>query len=182
MVRLIIFGLLSIPLIVLSRKSLINFRNHGFYRFFSWECILWLFVSNIQCWFVDPFGPRQVISWILLFASIYYVVAGIMLIKKMGKQKMSSGRDELYGFEKTTELIDNGIFRYIRHPLYGSLILLTWGIFLKNVSLPLLFVALASTVFLYFTALYDEKECIQFFDKQYKEYMKRTKMFVPFLF
>jgi protein-S-isoprenylcysteine O-methyltransferase Ste14 len=182
MEKLIIFGLLSIPLIFLSRKSLVNFGNHGFFRFFSWECILWLLVSNIQCWFEDPFGPKQVISWIFLIASIYYVVAGIILIKKIGMPQKSSEREELYGFEKTTELIDNGIFRYIRHPLYGSLILLTWGIFLKNVSFPLLFVALASTVFLYVTALYDEKECIQFFGRQYKEYMKRTKMFVPFLF
>jgi len=182
MEKLIIFGLLSIPLIFLSRKSLENFRNHGFYRFFSWECILWLLVSNIPFWFEYPFGPRQLISWILLIASIYYVVAGINLIKKIGKPKRSSEREELYGFEKTTELIDNGIFRYIRHPLYGSLILLTWGVYLKNVSLPLLFVALASTVFLYITALYDEKECIRFFGGQYKDYMKRTKMFVPFLF
>lgn len=182
MEKLIIFGLLSIPLIFLSRKSLVNFKNHGFYRFLSWECILWLLVSNIQFWFDDPSGSKQVISWILLIASIYYVVAGIILIKKIGKPKKSSEREELYGFEKTTELIDNGIFRYIRHPLYGSLILLAWGILLKKVSLPLLFVAFASTVFLYVTALYDEKECIQFFGKPYKEYMKRTKMFVPFLF
>ena len=106
----------------------------------------------------------KVISWILLIASIYYVVAGIILMNKIGKQKRAMRRN--YTDLKTTELIDNGIFRYIRHPLYGSLILLTWGIFLKNVSLPLLFVALASTVFLYVTALYDEKECIQFFGRQ----------------
>jgi len=182
MEKLIIFGTLSILVILVSWKSLKSHRNHGFYRFFSWECILWLLVSNIQFWFEDPFGLRQVISWILLFASIYYVVAGVILMKKIGKPKKSSEREELYGFEKTTELIDHGIFRYIRHPLYGSLMLLSWGIFLKNVSFPLFFVAMASTVFLYVTALYDEKECIQFFGTQYKQYMKRTKMFVPFLF
>ena len=182
MEKLIIFALLSIPLIFLSRKSLANFRNHGFYRFFSWECILWLLVSDIKYWFDDPFGFRQVISWILLVASIYYLVAGIILIKKVGKPKKNSEREELYGFEKTTELIDNGIFRYIRHPLYGSLILLTWGILLKHVTITLFFISLASTIFLYFTALFDEKECIGYFGGQYHQYMKRTKMFVPFLF
>jgi protein-S-isoprenylcysteine O-methyltransferase Ste14 len=182
MEKLIIFALFSIPVIFLSRKSLLHPGNHGFYRFFSWECILWLLVSNVQFWFDDPFAWKQVVSWILLFASVYYLLAGILLIRNIGKPQKSGDREELYGFEKTTELVDSGIFGYIRHPLYGSLILLTWGIFLKNATFPLLFVALASTAFLYVTALFDEQECILYFGRQYKEYMKRTRMFVPFLF
>lgn len=182
MEKLLFFGLLSIPLIILSWRSLFSTRNHGFYRFFSWECILWLLVSNFHYWFEDPFGIRQIISWTLLFVSFYFVVAGIMLMKNVGKPKKSKEREALFQFEKTTGLIDRGIFKYIRHPLYGSLILLTWGIYLKHVTIPLLLVALTSTVFFYFTALYDEKECIGYFGEKYSDYMKRSKMFVPFVF
>ena len=182
MEKLIIFGVLSIPVILLSWRSLFSYKNHGFYRFFSWECILWLLASNFRFWFEDPFIPRQIISWILLFSSVWYLLAGAILMKKFGKAQSSKDRESLFEFEKTTQLIDRGIFRYIRHPLYGSLILLTWGIFLKHMSVSLLFVALTSTIFLYFTAMFDEKECIQYFGEQYRQYMTRSKMFVPFLF
>jgi len=182
MEKLIFFCLLSIPVIVLSWRSLFSYQNHGFYRFFSWECILWLFVSNYQFWFENPFGLKQIISWLLLTVSIFYVVTGFILLRKIGKPIKSKEREALFQFEKTTELIDRGIFKYIRHPLYGSLILLTWAIFLKNTTVSLLLVSAVSTVFLYFTALFDEKECILYFGDKYRYYMKRSKMFVPLLF
>lgn len=59
--KLVIFGALTIPLLVVSRKSLLNLKSHGFYRFLSWECILWLAVSNTGFWFDEPFSPRQII-------------------------------------------------------------------------------------------------------------------------
>jgi protein-S-isoprenylcysteine O-methyltransferase Ste14 len=180
--RLFFFFILSIPIIVLSWRSLSSTRNHGFYRFFSWESILWLLVSNYQFWFEDPFGYKQLISWALLLISIVYVILGSILLNKIGKPNKSKEREALFQFEKTTELVDQGIFKYIRHPLYGSLIILTWGIFLKNTTIPLLLVSLVSTVFLYLTALFDEKECIDYFGTAYREYMKRSKMFIPFLF
>jgi len=116
-----------------------------------------------------------------LFISVYLVAAGALLLKREGKPISNRADKELFQFEKTSELIDRGIFGYIRHPLYSSLLFLTWGIFLKNVTIVLLFVALCSSVFLYFTALSDEKECIKFFGNQYSEYMKRTKRFIPFV-
>lgn len=78
--------------------------------------------------------------------------------------------------------MDKGIFKYIRHPLYSSLLFLTWGILLKNATIELSIAALISTIFLYFTAIYDEKECIMFFGNKYIDYMKRSKRFLPYIF
>ena len=181
MERIIVFGILSLPVIYLSWRTLFVVKSHGFYRFFSWECILWLFVSDYKLWFDDPFSIRQIFSWILLFVSVYMVIAGVALLKKKGKPLMNRDEKELFQFEKTTELIDQGIFNYIRHPLYSSLFFLTWGIFLKNTTTSLFFVALSSSLFLFFTAIFDEKECINFFGDKYVEYMKRSKRFIPFL-
>jgi protein-S-isoprenylcysteine O-methyltransferase Ste14 len=182
MERLIFFLVLSLPIILISRKSLTSFKNHGFYRFFAWECILWLFVSNIKFWFDHPFSLSQVISWILLLGSIYPVVAGTLLLKNKGKSMETREDKSLYNFEKTSELVDSGIYKYIRHPLYASLIGLTWGIFFKNTTPALMVVSLFSTVFLYITAKFDENECLVYFGEQYREYMKKTKMFFPFIF
>jgi len=177
----ILFGILSSPVIIISWRTLFNFRSHGFYRFFSWECIIWLFISNYRFWFDDPLSIQQVFSWIFLFASIYLVLSGVILLKTKGKPTKSRDESSLYQFEKTTELIDQGIFKYIRHPLYSSLLFLTWGIFLKNTTGLLFLIATLSTAFLFLTALLDEKECIRFFGEKYVDYMKRSKRFVPFI-
>lgn len=181
MVRYLVFGILSVPIIVLSWRTLFNIRSHGFYRFFAWECILWLLASNYKFWFDNPFSVKQILSWILLFYSIYPVVAGSVQLKKDGKPGSNRAEKALYAFEKTSKLVDTGIFKYIRHPLYSSLIFLTWGIFLKYPTGFLFVVALLSSAFLYLTAFFDEKECIQYFGDQYRDYMKRTKRFIPFL-
>jgi len=173
--------ILSLLLIVISWRTLFDTRRHGFYRFFSWECIIWLYVTNYKFWFIDPLGMKQILSWIFLFWSAYLVIAGALLLKKSGKPLQNRKENNLYQFEKTSELVDRGIFRYIRHPLYSSLLFLTWGIFLKNTSFPLLIVAVLSTVFIYITAIYDEKECIRFFGDHYREYMKSSKRFIPFI-
>ncbi len=102
-------------------------------------------------------------------------------MKRIGKADSNRKDDSLYNFEKTTKLIQTGIFKYVRHPLYGSLIFLTWGIFLKKLDLLLFIFSLISTIFLILTAVIEEKEDIKYFGNGYLEYMKRTKMFVPFL-
>jgi protein-S-isoprenylcysteine O-methyltransferase Ste14 len=181
-ISLLIFLLLSFPVIYISRKTILNIRSHGFYRFFSWECILWLLANNYSFWFTNPFSVKQIISWVLLIYSIYPLVAGVILLKKARSAKRKREETELYSFEKTTELIDTEIYRYIRHPLYSSLLFLTWGIYFKNATLILCLVAIASSIFLYITARMDEKECLAYFGEKYREYMKKSKMFVPYLF
>lgn len=182
MEKLIIFILLSIPVVIISWRSLFNFRSHGYYRFLSWECILWLFVLHYRYWFVNPLGILQIISWILLVLAAYFVIAGVLKMKRAGKASKYRDEKGLYQFERTTQLIDTGIFQYIRHPLYASLLYLTWGIFFKHASFAALPVSLLATFFLFITARYDEKECVAFFGDQYRDYMTRTRMFIPYVF
>jgi len=181
MVKIVVFIILSIPVVLVSWRSLWNIKSHGFYRFFSWECILWLFISNYKYWFVDALSVQQIVSWLLLVLSVYVLVAGIVLLRTRGKSKQSREDDTLHKFEKTTELVDTGIYNHIRHPLYASLLFLTWGICLKNITLPLFVISLFSSLFLYITARFDEKECIAYFGDKYQSYMKRSKMFIPYL-
>ncbi len=182
MKTLLLFVILSIPAILYSRRNLFLPKSHGFYRFFSWECIIWLFAVNVDYWFKNPFSISQIISWVLLCISGYLVIAGVIKMKREGKAGSGRKDETLYEFEKTTELIDSGIFRYIRHPLYSSLLFLTWGIFFKHATMLLLLIALLSSVFLYITALIEEKECLEVFGEKYRGYMKHTRRFVPFLF
>jgi protein-S-isoprenylcysteine O-methyltransferase Ste14 len=100
------------------------------------------------------------------------------------------GFSELRNFGKptgnldtTTSLVTSGIYKYIRHPLYGSLILFGTGCYFKNpnwlLATSLFFV---STVFFYATARAEEQENLLKFGEDYAVYIRRTKMFVPYLF
>lgn len=180
--NLILFGILSLPVIIVSWRSLFSLSNYGLYRFLSWECILWLLVNNYPNWFTDPLSTKQIISWFLLIISLYMILAGVIEIRRSGKQNKSRKGENLFHFEKTTKLIDCGIYRYIRHPMYSSLLFLSWGIYFKNPEIHLLAVAALSSVFLIVTAIFDEKECIKYFGIEYSNYMKKTKRFIPFLF
>ena len=182
MTTLIIFIILSVLVTVISRRTLFQPKSHGFYRFFSWECMAWLVASNYKFWFIDPFSIQQIFSWVLLFYASYLVIAGMLLIKMKGKPNPERDEKNLFGFEKTTELITTGVFKLIRHPLYSSLIFLTWAVYLKHTTVSLFVIALISTNFLYFTSRFDEKECLRYFGDSYRKYMNHTKMFIPYIF
>lgn len=181
MLQLIIFFVLSIPVIWISWRALFSLKNHGFYRFLSWECILWLVSCNYLFWFKNPFRPYQLLSWIFLTISAYVVLAGVLQMKRKGKAIGTRNDNSLYAFEQTTELVTSGIFRFIRHPLYASLLYLTWGIFFKNTDKILLIVSIASSFFLFITAKMDERECVRYFGEAYIVYKKKSKMFIPYI-
>ena len=183
MFKLFAFFILSVLLAYISRASLRAPRSHGFYRFFAWEFIAALFLLNVDVWFDDPFSWHQIIAWVLLFACIVPLVFGVRTLISRGKPSQSRNAEpQLLAFEKTSTLVTTGIYRYIRHPLYSSLLLLAWGIFFKDLTWLAVLLVFAATLFLFATAKADETECIRFFGSSYQTYMTQTKRFVPFLF
>jgi protein-S-isoprenylcysteine O-methyltransferase Ste14 len=172
----------SAAILFVSRASLRSPGSHGFYRFFVWELLLALFLLNADVWFLDPLSPHQLASWALLVVCVLPLVLGVRTLRRAGKPAAErTGEPQLLAFEKTTSLVSTGIYRYIRHPLYSSLLLLGWGIFFKAPNPAGLALAAGATVFLFATAFADEAECRRFFGTAYADYMGRTKRFVPFI-
>ncbi len=183
MVKLIIFFVATAGIGYISKDSIRAPNSHGFYRFFAWEFIILLILLNMEQWFSNPFSVFQIISWILLFISIFLVVHGIHFLRIIGKPDETRIADvPLIGLEKTTALVSVGAFKYIRHPLYSSLLFLTWGVFFKGPSWLNGILAITTTLFLLATAKVEEAENIRFFGDAYQIYMKQTKMFIPFIF
>jgi len=181
-VKVIVFIVASVGIAWVSWPSLRDFRSHGFYRFFAFESILALVLLNLDYWFYKPFSPHQIISWLLLIVSLFLVIHGFQLLHRVGKPDSERNDPSLVGIEKTTELVTVGVYRYIRHPLYSSLLFLAWGVFFKWPSWLGGGLAAIATVFLVATSKVEEAENIRFFGSAYQMYMKKTKMFIPFLF
>jgi protein-S-isoprenylcysteine O-methyltransferase Ste14 len=183
MLKLIGFLMVSAGLIYLSRDCLRTPRSHGFYRFCAWEFMLGLFLLNVENWFGDPFSLHQIIAWAMLILSAVLAIYGIRLLREIGKPDSARQDDSAtIAFEKTTTLVEVGAYKYIRHPLYSSLLFLTWGIFFKMPAWLGVILALLATIFLVATAKIEERENIRFFGSAYQVYIKRTRMFIPFLF
>lgn len=179
----LVFVLATAILVYISRGSLLKPRSHGFPRFFAWEVIVILFLLNMDMWVRDPFSLNQIISWILLFGCLIPLGFGVAHLIRKGKPTESrSDEPQLLAFEKTTSLVTTGIYHYIRHPLYASLLWLAWGICFKHLTVLTILLALIATIFIFATARADEAECIQFFGDSYKQYMLKTKRFLPFVF
>lgn len=163
----------SAGIVYLSRQSLRNLRSHGFFRFFAFECTLGLFLLNAGYWFHEPFSIIHIISWLLLLSSLFMVVNGFYLLRTEGRPGDM--------IENTTVLIRRDSYKYIRHPLYSSLLLFGWGVFFKNPSLLSAFLVVVTSAFLIATARVEEMENVRKFGDDYVAYMKETKMFIPFI-
>jgi protein-S-isoprenylcysteine O-methyltransferase Ste14 len=175
MIRLIIFAVISVGFIWWSWPFLRDPRSHGFFRFFAFESILVLILLNIGGWLQNPLSAHQIVSWVLLSVSLFMALHGFYLLGKIGKAKH-------YNIEETTTMVMVGAYHYIRHPLYISLLFLGWGVFFKNPSACGIILVLAASTFVTATAKVEEKENLHKFGDAYAEYMKKTKMFIPFFF
>jgi protein-S-isoprenylcysteine O-methyltransferase Ste14 len=82
--------------------------------------------------------------------------------------------------QDTDELITNGPYALVRHPLYGGLLLAMLGSAIGQSVLWALPLIVYGPGFV-LSARREEELMIARFSEQYRSYMGRTKMFVPFL-
>jgi protein-S-isoprenylcysteine O-methyltransferase Ste14 len=172
--QVLLFVVLSAVAVVASLHAWRTRLAYGFFRFFGFEVLALHIVWNAGRWFRDPLSIRQIVSWIIIAASTALAVHGVYLLRSVGKARHRV-------MEDTETVVEVGVYRFIRHPLYASLLFFGWGVFLKGPDLPSAALALAATAFWVATARYEERFNIDRFGVAYSEYMKRTKMFVPFL-
>lgn len=171
MIRLIIFGCLGLLVFLKFRSELRRPKSHGFYMFFAFEALLLLGYLNIQLSGAVN-GPR-ILSVILCLCAGLMAFSGFYGLKRYGRP----GKD----WEDTTRLIQQGIFRWIRHPLYTSLMLLALGLLLNHLSSGAVLAFGVAFVFLFLASRIEEKENLEKFGDEYRSYQKKTKRYLPFL-
>jgi len=169
-----LFVLLTAALLAGAWPYLRTPSRHGFYRFFAFEALLGLVLLGAPRWFADPFSPRQVLSWILLAGSAALAANGFAMLRRHGAPTA--------GIETTRVLVVRGAYRWVRHPLYGSLLLAGAGAALKDPTPWSLGLLLALAGLLAATARVEEQENLERFGQDYRNYMRRTRRFVPFVY
>jgi len=117
----------------------------------------------------------------LLIVSGVFVTWAVVLFLRLGQARPPHKGSPLFKVENTPVLVTTGIYHYIRHPMYSSLLFLAWGALLKSVTIFTLILAGLATLALTATAVAEEAENLTRFGQEYRDYMNRTRRFVPFL-
>ena len=77
-------------------------------------------------------------------------------------------------------LITHGLYSYIRHPMYFSVIVMSFALIIKKINFTNLLLFGLIVVILFLKAKREEKIWSEK-TPSYKEYIKNTKMMIPFL-
>jgi protein-S-isoprenylcysteine O-methyltransferase Ste14 len=113
------------------------------------------------------------LGWLLFGVGAVFGVAGLAVLR-LSRTVFPKPLDG-------AELVQRGIYRIVRHPLYTSATLLafSWTLFWQ--SLPALLVAAALGVFFNFKARREERWLEGKFP-EYVEYQRRVKRLIPWLY
>ena len=120
-----------------------------------------------------PPGATHRLGQALLVLGAVMGIAGVLLLGR-NRTPFPKPRDD-------SRLVQTGIYGLVRHPLYASLIFVSFGWGLIQQSWPALAAALALAVFFNAKALREERWLREKFP-EYAEYEKRVRRFVPWIY
>ena len=149
------FRLLGIMVVgvILSIPSVHNFfQSHDFITSHSWVRILGVIICGLSVAFAIWAKMHLGKNW------------GMPMSDKVG-----------------AELITTGPYRYVRHPIYTGVTFAMLGSALAIGAWWLLLYVFVISYFIY-SAKVEERIMLEKFPTLYPDYMKRTKMIIPFLF
>jgi protein-S-isoprenylcysteine O-methyltransferase Ste14 len=182
MLNIMVFFTGALVIGALSRHTFSDIRSYGFLRFAAFEGLWILAVLSAPSWFRDASLPMQILPWIFFLSALALSLAAFRVLRGARKRPQIRQRPSDTAIAPPGTLVTSGPYRYVRHPLYTSLILLAWGLALKNLSFLSVVVAMLVTGLMYLTAQAEEYENLERFGERYDQYMTGTMMFVPHLF
>ena len=141
---------------------------------------LMLVVSNLGDRFVfgkHLFNSRagSFVGFILLFIGFSLASIGGRHLKIYGRSSPDMPRGS------TDTLVTQGIYRYVRHPMFTAFILILLGIgfLLNSPTFTFVMVPLGIAYIIWFAYNVDEKEAYEKFGNDYEKYKKQVPPFIP---
>jgi protein-S-isoprenylcysteine O-methyltransferase Ste14 len=117
---------------------------------------------------------------VLGVAGVVLCVAGVALAV-LGRLYLGRNWGMPGSRKENPELVTNGPYQYVRHPIYGGIMLAMLGTAIGASAFWIVPLILFSGYFVY-SARREEKIMIAQFPQQYPAYMRRTTMLLPFVF
>tara|TARA_B100002051_G_scaffold218837_1_gene212046 strand:+ start:139 stop:612 length:474 start_codon:yes stop_codon:yes gene_type:complete len=122
-------------------------------HFFQWE-----FIPQIQIIQVSPFS--YLIGYLIIIISFIVLLVSI---KDLGRNLSPLPRPI-----KNSKLVTTGIYRFTRHPMYFSLIFISFGVFITKLSIYYLFLFISLNLIIKFKTILEE----QYLKNKFKNYLR----------
>jgi len=152
----------------------------------DWGFIITASLVFFLAMFVTVWDFVQVQRMIFGFGIVNFVGLGLFLIgfsiRRLAKRTL--GKYYSYGLRTlpNQKLIKHGIYKHVRHPISLAVIVYDTGIPLFFSSLYGSFIMLGLIPLILYRIKIEEKMLIQKFGDEYREYMKKTKKLIPFIY
>ncbi len=124
-------------------------------------------------------GIPLVLGIVLLIIGGTFRLVSRKTLTKAGFNIVNSCKLQIVGNQR---LITDGVYSHIRHPLYLGEITRNIGFALIFASFYGLVVMIIANAFLIMRIRIEERMLISEFGKEYKQYMKKTKKLIPYIY
>ncbi len=124
-----------------------------------------------------PLGTQTLHPYIGAFLLALGIVIGLLAIKAHKRGNFNIRPD----IKENCELVTNGVYAYIRHPMYLSVLVSMFGIAVMYFTYYefMLFLFLLATLLI---KMFYEEHLWRCHYPLYEEYVRRTKRLIPFVF
>jgi len=163
----IVILLRCLPLGLRRRKKFEIFAEIGIGLFIA---VIILGLTSFDSFMLKRAGIiyLQYISIVFFLIGIFLIVSSFVSLKRIGKPTT--------GLENTTKMINKGIFKILRHPLYLGLSLFTIGFLFAYQLIALIIIGFIAVILFYIASRVEDSYNIKKFGSGYKEYMKKVPM------
>ena len=125
-------------------------------------------------WGADSFW-LNLTTGILIVPSLIRTGAFITLLV-VGGYTTWSAHKLIYGTDREeAELVDYGVFRVSRHPMYLGIMIMYLGLAISSMSMAALLMLTVIFIFYNYIAAYEERKLTEYFGDSYRDYMKRVR-------
>ena len=130
---------------------------------------------------ISEYFPLWRNPFVSILGILIFIIGGFIVIA--GRYQLKQFGEGILTIKEDHKLITSGIYKYIRHPIYGGGIIGIIGFYCAFQSLVVLII-MSVVYFVIFRhrLLFEEELLIEEFGDQYKEYRKKTKLLIPFLY
>ncbi len=180
------WGLVHSWLASLGVKEAVRGRfGVGAMRFYRLAYNVFSFVTFVPILLLVGLLPDRVLyvmpppwRYVMLAGELLAVLCILLALLQVDAASFIGLRQVLQA-EQPSQLVTNGFYRWVRHPLYLLGLLILWLTPAMTRNLLVAYVSL--TAYLIIGAMFEERKLLREFGAAYAEYRARTPMLIPFL-
>ena len=145
----------------------------------AWIVLPWLSLNRASGWFSVPQfakqeAPYAALRWLAAATGLACLAMTAWCWSRMGKDWRMDVSEKRKG-----TLITDGLFSYVRHPIYSLSMLLMICSAIIIASPPMLLVAAVHLVLMNLKARHEERHLLATHGEPYAQYLRRTGRFFP---